>query len=144
MSKFKFKLQALKRLRKNRLDVARRYLHEFQNKLYQAQEIKTKNEEERSTLIKDVTENPDSASKIRLSGFLIGIQCQRIFKNEHEIVGAEQEFERHRKWVTELGREHKIIEKLEEKKREEFEKEKREREKRQIDTWVVERWSPKQ
>ena len=136
MAKFEFKLAPLRKFRENRLLAGRRELAEVQAKLMELVERQRKAVEDRAALL-GATNIEDA---IR-SSTLVETETARIRDLQAQIRAAEEDFDRHRRWVAHLGAELKAIEKLEEKKRAEFESELRLRDKRLADAWVAERWS---
>lgn len=75
----------------------------------------------------------------QLHSDLAKTQSEIIRQLEEEIKVVEEEFERNRAWVVQLGQELKIVEKLEEKQRGQFDAERLMNEKRKMDRWVAER-----
>jgi flagellar export protein FliJ len=133
---FKFRLESLKRFRDNRLLVARR---DMAIVLAQVQAVESEilaASKERAQLF-----DLDTAASFE-RGFkgLIDSATTKIKQLESKLGEHKVELERHRSWVAHLGRELKIVEKLEEKKREEFLNSERLKEKRLVDSWVAERW----
>ncbi len=76
----------------------------------------------------------------RLHSDFVSSHGHKLQELEGSIRLAEEEVERQRRWLTHVGQELKIIEKLEEKQRLAFEDQQRLIEKRRVDQWVAERW----
>lgn len=140
MARFVFRLQTVKKLREDRLTRARRDFGELQGKLNKILDDLDRTLKSRE----DLLECTSSAIEIGLHGSLIETQGAKAALLRQEIVVLEKEIERHRSWVAHLGKELKIIEKLEEKAKAAFDEQERLREKKIQDAWVVERWSRNQ
>lgn len=136
MAKFVFRLAALKRFRENRLLIARKDLIRVEDRVSELTRAMRRAVSERSDLI-----GADEARLRLLYACLVESETSRIRRLEADLREAEQERDRHARWVAHLGRELKAIERLEERKREDFDAEVKLREKRASDNWVAERWS---
>ena len=143
MGKFVFAFESLKKFRSNKLLIARKDMFVAEAKLRALLESRQKSEEERGRLLDEQCSGELSISRLQLLSDLTYGETLRMREYSDEILAAEKELERHRSWVTHLGRELKIVEKLEDKRRASFEEEQRNLEKRRVDGWVAERWTQK-
>lgn len=138
--KFKFRLEALKKYRKNRLLGARRELSKQEGVVQELQKRRDHANTERRFALQESGSFQGQAGWALFASRLVQTQSDKMRLIDKEIADAEVELERHRSWVQQLGRELRIVEKLEEKQREAFEKEIRVKEMRRMDNWVAERW----
>ena len=143
MAQFKFAFESLKKLRSNRLLVARKEMLSVEGKLRDAV-----NEHQGATMSRvHLFDSRDggalSAGELNLTMELISTQTQKLSQLEKKILTVQGELERHRNWVAHLGKELKIVEKLEENQRTAFVEKERFQEKRAADRWVAERWAAK-
>jgi flagellar export protein FliJ len=138
VAKFKFRLESLKTFRDQKLQAAKKELailleqHRsvLQNhrRCFEQQRIAL--EEREASLMSGALVQDDPVASLRLKESRLRSELSRL----------ESEIERHQKWLTHLGRELKVVEKLEEKQRAEFESKQLLKEKRRMDSWVAERW----
>lgn len=141
MAKFIFKYEAMKRYRTHRLLVAKKELLGLESKILELKSRMASAVQERSADIgSSVNMKVVTAAQFLLYPDLVEIQNKRIANWEQELRWVEEEYERHARWVAQLGQELRIVEKLEEKQREIFAAEERLIEKRRGDRWVAERW----
>jgi len=140
MAKFKFPFESLKKYRENRLLTARKEMVLVQTQINALTQRQEESKQWRGNILetsKNISFDPMQLGYMNL----IGHESLRVRQLEEKILALNEELERHRSWVTHLGRELKIIEKLEEKKAAEFTEQEKLKEKRFIDGWVAERWS---
>ena len=143
MAKFVFRLESLKKFREHRLLVARKEMIFVEQKLLNKKSERARMQESLQSLLDEnvLCQNVDM---MRLSADLIAGITEQSRQCDREIIDVENELERHQRWVTQLGRDLKILEKLEEKKLLEWKHAEQLKEKRQIDAWTVERWPREQ
>ncbi len=130
----------LKKLRENKVLSAKKELAVIEEKLLKLKNKKEQLLQGRSHLIEDSQSLNLHLAFSRVAANLVTTETTRLRALEREIIDVEFEVERQRNWVTHLGRELKIVEKLEEKKREEWALSLKMKEKRKTDQWVAERW----
>jgi len=140
MAKFKFAFDSLKKMRHSRLLLARKDMIEVEGRLRNTIDQSRNAMMERVRLFDTRDEGKLSNSDLRLTMELITGQTQKMGQLDKKISVLEAELERHRNWVAHLGKELRIVEKLEEKQRAEFELNERMKEKRLADRWVSENW----
>lgn len=137
--KFEFRLEALKTYRKSRLAVARKeyLLVEAQLGNLVAQRIRAL-AARRESLGSD---GKCTWSELSVNSQIVENESKRLALLEVSIREAEVLCEQHRTWLVHLGRELKVVERLEANQRAVFEQELKHKEKRREDGWVAERWS---
>lgn len=140
MAKFVFKLDSMKRFRENRLLVAKKdyarieaQLEELKSKLYSV-------EQQRKEAISQSVSDLEAFAVAQLNATLIHGQNIRKDLICKDIKRVEEELERQRRWVAQLGQELRVVEKLEEKQRTAFEDMQKMYERKMMDRWVAERW----
>ncbi len=138
---FKFRLEALKKYREQRLLLAKKDMALVNARLGDVLEKIEHNIKEESESLADALGAQKSAAVMMLGATLHESARSRRHKLSEEKARIEKELEKHRDWVTHLSRELKAVEKLEEKLRERHEKALQEQEKKKMDSWVAERWS---
>ncbi len=143
MPRFRFAFDSLKKMRFNKLLVARKELVEVEDKLRMVLEEHLKTAISRTELFDDRDSGILSAGRLQLTMDMVQSQTQKMYRLEKHILTFQEEVERHRNWVAHLGKELKIVEKLEENQKNAFEAAERTKEKRMSDRWVSERWAGK-
>jgi len=138
--KFVFTLQALKEFRANRLLMAKKELHLLDDRILQMNSDMLALAESQSLLVGRSIEGIENIREALGASELAGTERRRSERIATDLVQVEEERERNKRWVTELGRELKIVEKLEEKQKATFEAAEKLREKRGMDRWVAEHW----
>jgi len=142
MAKFQFRLEPMKKYRENRLLMGRKDLARLENQLADLTARKKHLEQQRSDLVQEVRAIEHSWADAHLAAELVPLQETRIAGVVREMKFLEDEIERQRRWVAQLGQELRVVEKLEQKQKEAFEAEQVLKEKRRLDGWVAERWRP--
>lgn len=138
MAKFKFRLEALKNFRDQKLQAAKKELailleqhrsvHQAHRRCFEQQQVALEQRQAELEL-----------GHLSSSDLVDGLRVKEL-KLRQELNRLDAEVERHQSWLTHLGRELKVVEKLEDKQRQAFEAEESLREKRKMDSWVAERW----
>lgn len=144
MAKFHFRLEALKKLRENRVLAARREVGRIQSELVLAQTQEDDVLNSRRSLLGILSDVETSMDNRLLYAGLVESETRRLKKILEHKQNLEQELERQMNWLTHVGRELKIVEKLEEKQLAEFKEREKQLEKRRVDGWVAERWARKE
>lgn len=140
MAKFVFRLDSVKKFRENRVLLAKKELLRLESELLGNRNQMRDTVDERSADI-DGSQRKVSAMRFaQLHADFVVMHSEKIVRVESEIQRLEEEVERQRRWLTHVGQELKILEKLEQKQREQFDARERTLEKRKMDAWVVERW----
>ncbi len=142
MAKFQFRLEPMKKYRENRLLMGRKDLARLENQFADLDARKAHLEQQRLDLIQDGRAIEHSWAEAHLAAELVPLQDTRIAGVVREMKFLEDEIERQRRWVAQLGQELRVVEKLEQKQREAFDAEQLLKEKRRMDGWVAERWRP--
>ena len=140
MASFVFKYEAMKKYRLHRLLVAKKELAQIEENLHGLKRARNEALSERGEAIEASVKVQARVADFIWYPQLVEIQGKRIALLDEQIKHIEVEFERHARWVAQLGQELKIVEKLEERQRAAFEFEEKMREKRRADRWVAERW----
>ena len=133
-------LESLRSLRENRLSVAKKEMNEIKARLETQVIHKNKSQGERSALVEKLSSLTSFAS-MQLDADLVGSESRRMQQLSDKIIDIEKELERHQEWVTHLGRELRIVERLQEKYRSQLGALIARQEKKSLDAWVVERWA---
>jgi len=134
MAKFVFALESLKRHRNQRLLVAKKEMSFVEGRLQDLHLELRRALEIRSGLL----------SSELMIGQYAGAASYKMQVVEREIANAEEELARHKSWVLHLGKELRVVEKLEEKKKAAFESALKLQEKRAEDDWVTMSWGRNQ
>lgn len=140
MAKFHFKYEAMKKFRSHRLLIAKKELSQLEDHLNGLKGQLRSALQERGSAIEGSLRIKSAAVDFMWYPQLVEIQTKRLELLEVEIKHMESEYERHARWVAQLGQEFRIVEKLEERQRAAFDAEERNVEKRKMDRWVAERW----
>lgn len=143
MAKFKFAFDTLKKLRANKLLLARKEMIEVESKVRDVLEDHRRAAVSRAQLFDMRDEGKLPVGELQLTMDLITSQTQKMGQLEKKNLTLQGELERHRNWVAHLGKELKIVDKLEEKQRNAFLEAERMQEKKTADRWVAERWAQK-
>jgi flagellar biosynthesis chaperone FliJ len=137
MAAFKFALQGLKKFRNHRLLNARRELLVVDDRIRRIKEAIQIAQQEKSELIGD-SQNFKNLSLALAAPHIMRGRELKISGFREDLQELEKERERYQAWVTEMGRELKVVEKLEQKKRDAFVTAEKMKEKRVVDGWASE------
>jgi hypothetical protein len=138
--KFKFSLDVLKRYRESRLNSAKKELAAAESLVFDLSRQLRQASIDRSDFIHQSI-NHQTAGVDQVSSQMILVETLRIRKTEDALKQAEEERDRHTRWVQHLGRELRAIERLEEKKLDIHNEDMRLQEKKLVDGWVAEHWT---
>ena len=139
MAKFVFRLESMKNYRSSRLLMAKKEMLRVEAQIHTLKATLQEAVSVRQEELEGSLRNLSYFAAAQLHSDLAKTQSEIIRQLEEEIKVVEEEFERNRAWVVQLGQELKIVEKLEEKQRGQFDAERLMNEKRKMDRWVAER-----
>jgi len=139
VAKFVFRLESMKNYRSSRLLMAKKEMLRVEAQIHTLKATLQEAVSVRQEELEGSLRNLSYFAAAQLHSDLAKTQSEIIRQLEEEIKVVEEEFERNRAWVVQLGQELKIVEKLEEKQRGQFDAERLMNEKRKMDRWVAER-----
>lgn len=141
---FRFRLDALKRYREQRLLSAKKDMALVLSRISEIENnIRRCDEEAVGAIGASYDFSRGSAAVLIMGAQLLNTELRRKRQLEEEHKLAEKELEKHREWVAHLAKELKAVEKLEERQKERHKSHLAMREKRAMDAWVAETWSQK-
>lgn len=142
MSKrFEFPLEALRRHKTYTLNHAKKEFLAIQNKILEKTESLKTMLAQKTELMTQEALHKKTLPSLAMQPLLLDMQRKRIDNIGREILALEEELERHRRWLSEINKELKALDKLEEKQHQRWEKAKNRKEQNQRDAWVTIQWS---
>jgi flagellar export protein FliJ len=139
--KFKFSLSSLMLVRHHRLMMAKREAMFAEDQLSDLKRQIDNAKNSRNLALDELPASINSGGSVKVLSYLVESETARITMLDQKVVPKEAEVERHRRWVAELAKELKALEKLEEKQRKAHEEEMKVQERRIGDRWASERFA---
>ena len=144
MARYTFKLESLLRYREHKLLLAKKDMAGIEARVNKLENIIQKAREQRGEILAMAGENMQRHAGPTFAMLsLVGNETTRMAQTHAQLHTLKEELERHRNWVIHLGKELKVVEKLEAREHLKYLSDERQKEKRQIDGWTAENWTRK-